>query len=785
MQPKPALGTNSRDPVASRSSQPAAPPKPPRGGLALPIAPPRIRPSRMGRRRAFVLIAVHVLVAVHVAHWLSSGSTMSPLEPSEAMEFSKHRIVNAGLIFFALSIVSTVVLGRWFCGWACHLVALQDLARWLLGKLGIRPKPLRAGILSVVPLLAFLYMFVAPFVYHALGEDRPTQGILFAVTKDDFWVTFPSWIPALLTLLVCGFLIIYLLGSKGFCTFGCPYGGIYGVVDQLAPLRVRVTDDCTGTSHCTAVCTSNVRVNEEVRDFRMVVDPGCMKCMDCVSVCPNDALYMGLGIPALLARPVTAKPKAHSKRVPRPNRAAGKPSWARRALLGGFAFGALFVFLGFDRAYAWTANDLFVGAALTAAALALARVFGGKSTRRNDYGVIEEALLAVFFLAAMLVFRGLYGMVAFLFSLGLAAIVAYLLLQAGLLLWRANLTVHRWRLKRHGRPLPAAYPFALLILALIAFAAHSGVVQYHGFRVKQLASTIEQLKHERVDSHGGNAPESADRLSVKELRREIAQTADLAIAHLRVVERWTLMPSAEQAGLRASLHFEAGRPERFEAALRAAFERFPADATLRFKLAAYLASRARPEDALELLRECIRLDPALIDAYTNTAALLSGLGRLDEAKATLERALLGHPNEPMLLHSFGDLHLQRGELEAAAQRYAQAVEADPQLPERRLAYAGVLGQMGRWRECIEQLDVAHSQRPQDPAIWFNLSLAWLQIGDAVQAKSLIRRAIEAAPESPETHMAAARFYQTAGDTATAQQHFSTARRLLEEARGPR
>jgi len=32
-----------------------------------------------------------------------------------------------------------------------------------------------------------------------------------------------------------------------------------------------------------------------------VVDPGCMKCMDCVSVCPNDALYIGFGKPTLLA----------------------------------------------------------------------------------------------------------------------------------------------------------------------------------------------------------------------------------------------------------------------------------------------------------------------------------------------------------------------------------------------------------------------------------------------------------------------------------------------------
>ena len=44
-----------------------------------------------------------------------------------------------------------------------------------------------------------------------------------------------------------------------------------------------------------------VPVHAEVKQYGMVVDPGCMKCMDCVSVCPNDALYFGFGKPTLLA----------------------------------------------------------------------------------------------------------------------------------------------------------------------------------------------------------------------------------------------------------------------------------------------------------------------------------------------------------------------------------------------------------------------------------------------------------------------------------------------------
>ncbi|MCZ6815634.1 MAG: 4Fe-4S binding protein, partial [Planctomycetota bacterium] len=90
--------------------------------VALPVVSPTPA-SRMGRRRAVSLILVHVLILIHIGHWLGSGSTLSPLEPSEASFTLLNGAINAGAVFLVVLILSTLIFGRFFCGWACHVVA--------------------------------------------------------------------------------------------------------------------------------------------------------------------------------------------------------------------------------------------------------------------------------------------------------------------------------------------------------------------------------------------------------------------------------------------------------------------------------------------------------------------------------------------------------------------------------------------------------------------------------------------------------------------------------------
>src|SRR6188472_3410061 len=273
-----------------------------------------IRESKTSRWRAAALILLNLFMIAHIIQWRFTGRTVSPIEPSETMYTLQNGFVNAGFIFFSLAILATLVFGRFVCGWGCHILALQDFCGWLLKKMHLQPKPFRSRLLVYVPLVAALYMFVWPVVYRVFWTADPGPLIPrftnhLVTTK--FWATFPSVAVAIPFLFICGFVTVYFLGQKGFCTYACPYGGFFGLADKFSLGKIRVTPACNQCGHCTATCTSNVLVHAEVKQYGMVVDPGCMKCMDCVSVCPNDALYFGFGKPTI----AISKPK--SKPIPR------------------------------------------------------------------------------------------------------------------------------------------------------------------------------------------------------------------------------------------------------------------------------------------------------------------------------------------------------------------------------------------------------------------------------------------------------------------------------------
>lgn len=628
----------------------------------------KIRSSRTTRWRAAVLIIVHLLIAAHIAHWLSTGRTTTPIEPSEAAQLAASGVINAGLLFFAVTIVLTAVFGRFFCGWACHLVALQDWARALLEKFGRRPKPLRSRLLRWVPAIAFVYAFLWPAIYRVI-VGRPMPAIRTEFTTTEFWATFPGWVVGGLTFLVCGFLAIYFLGAKGFCTYACPYGAAFGVADRLSPLRIRVTDACEGCGHCTAVCTSNVRVHEEVRDFGMVVDSGCMKCLDCVSVCPNDALYYGTG-----SLPLWTEPRAEGRKMER-----FPLSWA------------------------------------------------------------EETVLALSFAVGFFTYRGLYGLVPFLMALGLAGVLAYLVLLTFQVATRTNHTFKGWALKRAGSIRPAGWLLLAGMTLLAAVWAHSSIVRFHTYRgdigyraAKAWASSL---------------------LDVAATRPEVA-----AAERKRIVDGYTAFGRVDRLGWMKSHGLEAkrawqaavlGEGDALERHARAAVERGELPAEMHQLLGRRAAETGDFQRAAEHFAHAVEEDAGDPLPRTNLGVVLAQSGRLDQARETFETAIQDLGERVPLVYNLGLIEAYSGRIDVAAAHFARVVELNPRHLPARENLAGMLATLGRFEESVDQYAVAIEQAPDDAQTRVLLARVLMALGRRGEAAEQVRTALELAPNLPE------------------------------------
>jgi tetratricopeptide (TPR) repeat protein/ferredoxin len=253
---------------------------------------------------------VHALFAVHVLHWKLKGRTLAPLEFSESLHTIHDGIITVGFFFAAAAILGTLFFGRFFCGWGCHILALQDLCAWILSKFGIRPKPVRSRVMAWIPfgILAYLYLWpqwlriLAGRAQPPLLAQQDLDGWASYATRDLFRAM-PGVTFAVVTFLVCGFLIVYFLGSRSFCYSVCPYGVFFGWAEKLAPGgRLVLSGSCENCGLCTLNCKSGVKVIQELKQHGTVVDTNCLKSLDCVAGCPSDAIGIGFKTPAFFSK---------------------------------------------------------------------------------------------------------------------------------------------------------------------------------------------------------------------------------------------------------------------------------------------------------------------------------------------------------------------------------------------------------------------------------------------------------------------------------------------------
>lgn len=623
------------------------------GSLSLPVLSPtsprleqlQQRSRRVRAWRIGVLIGVHVLIGAHLLHWAIAGRTVGRFVLSDSMETLEAGRINPGFLLFSASILITVVGGRWLCGWACHMGALQEASAWLLKRFGIRPKLLRVRLLGYVPVALGIWMFVWPtfrrdVLMPGLGlllpetaagmrPSPPLPGFQAALISDDLWKGMPGVAIALPFLLVCGAATVYFLGARGFCRYGCPYGGVFAPLEQLSVARIKVDlDACDGCGRCTAACSSGIRVHEEVRAYGRVVSSRCIKTLDCVAACPRDALSFGLTVPAIGKKMRTENPTP--KRV-------WDTTWA------------------------------------------------------------EELLVLAVFGLTFFVTRGLYGMIPALMSVGLAASLG----GAAWFAWRAFRRPDVWlagtQIKRGGRIRPSGIMFLGIGGLVTIVLAHSAMVRVMQWRGSMHDDRVMVTRGE-VFSGQHPPPDTPDITEARQALRWYLLAGSWRSGGLGLTDT-----PAVQVRI-AWLSLVVGNLDQAETTLTRLVYQSPDIEALHADLARVHLLRGDPLGAERRLTESLSAHPYFAQCRDMLAWRLAESGRLGSARALYDDHLKTHPDDASCHAGLGSFLLALGDWRQAQGAFEAAIRLEPSAVGPRLGLASAHLAGGNRAEAVAVLE---------------------------------------------------------------------------------
>ncbi len=146
---------------------------------------------------------------------------------------------------------------------------------------------------------------------------------------------------------------------------------------------------------------------------------------------------------------------------------------------------------------------------------------------------------------------------------------------------------------------------------------------------------------------------------------------------------------------------QTGILDRAETYGRRALAMAPHDARTKFTLALVCQQAGQLGDALTLLDEGLRQQPAIVHAWVNKGLIEKNMGRIDEAIASFTQALSLEPAIAPVHYSLGLIHLMRGVRGDAERAFRKALEIDPRHIHAALQLATLLRYENRMDEAAD------------------------------------------------------------------------------------
>lgn len=225
--------------------------------------------------------------AIILVSFLLFPVTLNYLSPYLIIEGTALGILNGSLILFSLLFVSSLFLGRAFCGWICPGAGLQEAC------FTVRDKRVTKGnwikYLIWVPWVSLIvFLAIKSKGYHEINP--------FYRTESGISVRDPQNYPIFYAVIGLLTILSFTVGRRSFCHHICwmaPFMIIGTKIRNLfrwPALRLKAEKEkCTACRRCSRECPMSLEVEEMVQKERMARNE-CILCGNCVDGCPNEVI---------------------------------------------------------------------------------------------------------------------------------------------------------------------------------------------------------------------------------------------------------------------------------------------------------------------------------------------------------------------------------------------------------------------------------------------------------------------------------------------------------------
>ncbi len=159
-------------------------------------------------------------------------------------------------------------------------------------------------------------------------------------------------------------------------------------------------------------------------------------------------------------------------------------------------------------------------------------------------------------------------------------------------------------------------------------------------------------------------------------------------------------------------------------------------------------SQGKTDEAERLFIQALTVQPQAFDVQAMLAKLYLTTGRENKAEA-LYKELLTHRDEISLHSNLGLAYYRQAKYEEACQAYQEALNRDPQTPERSSALGRACIAARRFEEAAPLLEKACARLSRDTELLHLLGECYLQLGATEKAEDAYRRINKLEPYDEE------------------------------------